>query len=173
MKIVIRPEIKSDYLHIKNVNDLAFKQQSEGLLIDKLRDNPMFITDLSLVAVLGNEIIGHILFVPINIVDNAMIHDSLALAPMSVLPKFQGKGIGGQLIKYGLNAAKKLGFESVIVLGHKDYYPKFGFQPASKWNIKAPFDVPDEVFMAIELVNNALVDISGVVEYPPEFAEVE
>lgn len=172
MKIVIRSETEVDYLAIRKVNDLAFKQKNESLLIDKLGFNPRFIGELSIVAVFEDEVIGHILFFPIDIVDNAMIHDSLALAPMSVLPKFQSKGIGGQLIKYGLNAAKKLGFESVIVLGHKDYYPKFGFQPASKWNINAPFDVPDEAFMAIELVNNALVDISGVVEYPPEFAEV-
>lgn len=155
------------------MNDLAFKQKNESLLIDKLGFNSKFIDELSIVAVFEDEVIGNILLFPIDIMDNEIIHDSLALAPMSVLPKYQGKGIGGKLISYGLIASRKLGFESVIVLGHKDYYPKFGFEPASKWNIKAPFEVPEEVFMAIELVDNALSKISGIVLYPKEFSEVE
>ncbi len=76
------------------------------------------------------------------------------------------------MIKYGINTVKKLGFESVIVLGHKDYYPKFGFETASKWNIKAPFDVPDKAFMVIELVENGLLGISGIVRYSKEFEKV-
>ena len=82
---------------------------------------------------------------------------------MSVLPAFQRQGIGGRLIRYGLQRATELGYTSVIVLGHADYYPKFGFVPTEKWNIQPPFHVPDNVFMGIELVDGALHNVSGTV----------
>lgn len=83
----------------------------------------------------------------------------------------QRQGIGTRLLKYGLQKAKELGFESVIVLGHPEYYKKFGFKSASRWNIKCPFEVPDEVFMALELKENALNNASGIVRYPDVFTE--
>ncbi|MCK5169920.1 MAG: N-acetyltransferase, partial [Bacteroidales bacterium] len=126
---------------------LAFGQADEGVLIEKLRLNQDFIDKLSIVAEFKDSVIGHILFFPIKIQEDSKKHKSLALAPMAVLPDFQNKGIGRQLITKGFEIAKELGFKSVIVLGHKDYYPRFGFLLASRWRIKAPFDVPDEVFM--------------------------
>jgi len=173
VNIVIRQEAKSDYKKISEVNDLAFGQPNEGLLVEKLRLNPNFINQLSLVAVNDDKVIGHILFFPIIIKENENKHDSLALAPMSVLPDFQKQGVGSKLILEGLRIAKILKHKSVIVLGHKDYYPKFGFLGASNWGIKAPFDVPDEVFMAMELTENGLWEVSGVVQYPKEFEEVD
>ena len=98
-------------------------------------------------------------------------YDSLALAPVSVVPEHQNKGIGSELISESLKIAKELGFKSVIVLGHDKYYPRFGFKPASTWGIKAPFDVPDEAFMALELEDGSLEDISGTVVYSKEFSE--
>ena len=98
--------------------------------------------------------------------------ESLALAPIAVRPEFQQKGIGGQLIKSGLNKARELKYKSVIVLGHKHYYPKFGFEPVDKWNIKAPFDVPADFFMGLELVKDGLKGVSGTVRYPKEFDTV-
>jgi predicted N-acetyltransferase YhbS len=95
----------------------------------------------------------------------------LALAPVSVVPEHQNKGIGSALISESLKIAKEIGFKSVIVLGHDKYYPRFGFKPASTWGIKAPFDVPDEFFMALELGDGALEDISGTVVYSKEFFE--
>ena len=172
MKIGIRHETIQDYFGIKNVNDLAFGQVNEGLLIEKLRLNSDFIDKLSIVAELSDRIVGHILFFPIKVHSDSKDYDSLALAPMSVIPDLQNKGIGGQLIVKGLEIAKELGFKSVIVLGHKDYYQRFGFVRASKWGIKSPFDSPDEAFMAIELIIDGLKDVSGMVEYPKEFEEV-
>ena len=172
MLIQIRPETPSDYPGITAVNDQAFGQSNEGLLIEKLRSNPAFIPGLSLVADLAGMVVGHILFFPIEINQEAASFPSLALAPMAVLPDYQRKGIGGQLVRKGLEKATALGFESVIVLGHKDYYPGFGFAPASRWEIKSPFDVPQEVFMAIALVPDGLKDVSGMVKYPKEFEEV-
>lgn len=169
---MIRQEKTSDFEGIKKVNDLAFGQENEGILVEMLRDNPDFIKQLSLIAELNGKVVGHILFFPIQISTGKNTHQSLALAPMSVIQEFQKKGIGSQLVLDGLNVARELGFRSVIVLGHPDYYPKFGFSPASQWGIKAPFDVPDEAFMAIELVKGGLDGISGIVEYPKEFDEV-
>jgi predicted N-acetyltransferase YhbS len=172
MKTSIRHEKSSDYPGIKKVNDLAFGQSNEGILIEKLRENSSFIKELSLIAELDGKIIGHILFFPIWIREGQNEYQSLALAPMSVIPEYQKKGIGSQLIFKGLETSRDLGFKSVIVLGHEFYYPKFGFAPASQWAIKAPFDVPDEVFMALELVPDGLKGISGKVQYPKEFEEV-
>lgn len=168
----IRPETKDDHKKITEVNDLAFGQKNEGRLIEKLRQTDNFIPELSLVAELNGEIIGHILFYPITINSASSKFNSLALAPMSVIQLYQHKGIGSQLIIEGLSSAKKLGHKSVIVLGHSEYYPKFGFRPASHWNIKAPFKVPDNVFFALELVKNELADKGGTVEYPKEFDDV-
>ncbi|MDQ0242938.1 putative N-acetyltransferase YhbS [Bacillus fengqiuensis] len=95
----------------------------------------------------------------------------MALAPVSVVPEYQKKGIGSQLIHTALKNAKERGYHSVIVLGHKSYYPKFGFKTASSWNIKAPFEVPDEVFMALELTADSLKNVQGVVHYSKAFSE--
>jgi len=124
------------------------------------------------VADINNRIVGHILFSKIKIIGNS-IFETLALAPMAVLPEFQKRGIGSNLINRGMEKAKELGFDSVIVLGHKDYYPKFGFKRASKWNIKCCFEVPDEAFMAVELIDGALKGKEGTIKYPDEFMDVE
>jgi predicted N-acetyltransferase YhbS len=169
MNAKVRQETDKDYRGITDVNNLGFGQKNEGQLILKLRKTKKFIPELSLAAEIHNSIVGHILFYPIGIRNKDKVFPSLALAPMAVLPDFQKQGVGSQLIKEGLKRARKLGFKSVIVLGHAAYYPRFGFKPASRWGIRPPFDVPDDVFMALELVKDGLKDIQGTVEYPPEF----
>lgn len=170
MNVFIRQEIKRDFSEVFELNSKAFAQDNEARLVNLLRNSDAFIPELSLVAIAGNKIVGHILFTKISIVDASKNRQSsLALAPMGVLPEFQKQGVGGQLIRYGLSKARELGHSSVIVVGHEHYYPKFGFLPARKWGIKAPFDIPDNVFMAIELVRDGLKGIQGVVEYPKEF----
>ncbi|MBD3184578.1 GNAT family N-acetyltransferase [Candidatus Poribacteria bacterium] len=172
MNIVIRKEKEKDYKNIFKVNKLAFGQEDESRLVEQIRSTDNFIPDLSLVAEVDNNIVGYILFSKIKILGSS-IFDTLALAPMAVLPKFQGLGIGSELIKEGMEKAKELGFNSIIVLGHKDYYPKYGFKKASGWKIKCPFEVPDEAFMAIELSDKALEDKAGIVVYPDEFMETD
>lgn len=170
--LIIRSERKEDYSNIAKINDLAFGQKNEGRLVESLRNNPRFIPELSLVAERDNEVAGHILFFPIDITHEQSVFDSLALAPMSVHPSYQRKGIGSELVRQGLARCREAGFSSVIVLGHHEYYPRFGFRPAGAWNIRAPFDVPDEVFMAVELMDNGLRSVRGTVRYPEEFNEV-
>jgi len=170
MDILIRSEKTADFPAIQALNKVAFGQENEARLVNLLRQSDTFIPALSLVAMMDDIIVGHILFTKIKIKDEQEnVFESLALAPMAVQPALQKQGIGEQLIRYGLKKAKALGYQSVIVLGHEHYYPKFGFVPAEKWQIKAPFDVPSNVFMALELVKDGLKGISGTVEYPKEF----
>jgi len=172
MNAKVRQEADKDYRGITNVNNLGFGKKNEGRLILRLRKTRKFIPELSLVAEIKGRIVGHILFYPIEIKSEGKIFPSLALAPMAVLPEYQKQGIGSRLVKEGLKKARKLGFKSMIVLGHAAYYPRFGFEPASRQGIRPPFEVPEDVFLALELVKDGLKDIQGTVEYPPEFNEV-
>lgn len=175
MDIIIRPELNSEYNKTEEIIQKAFlneeySDKKEPLLVNRIRKSDAFIPELSLVALnQGEDVIGHILLSKIKIVDGHNEVVSLALAPVSVTPEYQKIGIGSQLIHAALKNAKELGYRSVIVLGHKDYYPKFGFKTASLWNIQAPFEVPDEVFMALELTPNSLEKVQGVVHYPKAF----
>ena len=173
-QLVIRQEDSDDFKEVFEVNQIAFGRDNEAKLVEALRNNKeIFVPGLSIIATKNNKIVGHILFTKIIIQDdNGRVNESLALAPMAVLPTNQKSGIGGQLIKEGIRVAKEAGFKSVIVLGHRHFYPKFGFEPSVKWNIKAPFDVPSAAFMAIELVEGGLKGISGTVVYPKEFEAV-
>lgn len=174
MNIKIRQENEKDYTIIEDLVKLAFENEefsdkSEHLLVNRLRKGNSFIKELSMVAEDNEKIVGHILFTKVLIDSGKEKFEALALAPLSVLPKYQCIGIGSKLIKEGLKKAKEIGYKSVIVLGHDKYYPKFGFIPASNYGIKAPFEVPDEAFMALELVSNGLESVSGTVVYAKEF----
>lgn len=176
MQVTIRQENKNDYLEVFNVIKEAFKNEKdsdykEQYLVENLRKSNAFIPELSLVAVDNNKIVGHILLTKIKIENNQTSFDSLALAPVSVLPEFQKKGIGSLLIKKSHDLATNLGYKSIVILGHENYYPKFGYELASKYNIVLPFDAPDENCMVISLEKNALKVISGKVKYAKEFYE--
>jgi len=170
-RLIIRPEREKDYRKIREVNDSAFGQKDEGILIERLRQAEKYLPELSLVAELNDEIVGHILFYPVIIRSDTSKFQPISLGPMAVSPEYQRQGIGSQMVREGLKAAKKLGHKSVIVVGHPEYYPRFGFKPSSQWKIKVPFDVPDEAFLALELVKDELKGKSGTVEYPEEFNE--
>ena len=151
----------------------CLRAADEGKLVENLRKNPKFIPELSLVAEVGGKIAGHILFFPVIIKPAAgKEKETIALAPVAVLPEFQKQGIGSELIREGFKTCPQLGYDSIIVLGHPEYYPKFGFEPTRKWGIKDPFGAPAEAFMALEFKKGALEGASGIVEYPKEFLEV-
>ncbi|WP_142322945.1 GNAT family N-acetyltransferase [Bacillus paramycoides] len=174
MNITIRQEQKNDYRKTEEVVKQAFlneefSDKTEHELVSRIRECDAFIPKVSIVAVV-EEIVGHIMLSKITIEQDGTSVESLALAPVSVAPSHQKKGIGGKLIAAALEKAKELWYGSVVVLGHQEYYPKFGFKKASDWNIKAPFEVPDEVFMAMELRENALQGVEGVVQYSEAFS---
>ncbi|HDR7795601.1 TPA: N-acetyltransferase [Bacillus luti] len=172
--VTIRQEQKDDYRKTEEVVREAFLKEefsdkTEHELVKRIRECDAFIPALSIVAV-DEDIVGHIMLSEITIEGETSVN-SLALAPVSVATGHQKKGIGGKLIVAALEKAKELGYGSVVVLGHPEYYPKFGFKKASEWNVKAPFEVPDEVFMVMELRKNALQGVEGIVQYSSAFAE--
>lgn len=165
----IRQERREDWDAVYCLVRKAFAsaEQSDGNeqdLVSALRESQSFIPELSLVAVDGEQIVGHILFTRVT-VGGAQ---ALALAPLSVLPEKQGKGIGLALIREGHRIAGQLGYGYSIVLGHAGYYPKAGYQPASRYGIRAPFHVPDGNFMAVKLSDQA-PKVEGVVQYDAAF----
>lgn len=168
----VRSERPADLAAIHAVNAAAFGRENEALLVERLRQSPAWVAGLSLVAALDEQVIGHILFSRIHIEAEGDAVASLALAPMAVLPGWQRRGVGSALVQAGLAAAAALGWRHVIVLGHPGFYPRFGLLPASRFSIHPPFDVPDEVFMALELQPGALDGVSGVVAYPAAFDAV-
>ena len=141
----IRTEQSKDYLKIAQVNKLAFGQENEATLIEKIRNSDRFIPELSLVAEFDHKIVGHIMFSYIDLVREETIK-VLALAPVAILPEYQNRGIGSLLIKTGLEIAKTIYAPMVIVLGEPKFYARFGFEPAIDYGIQSPFDVPDEYF---------------------------
>lgn len=170
--LIIRPEAKADFDAVRKLNKKAFKGNNESKLVDSVREADYFIPALSLVAEKDGKVVGHILFSPIRIKDAERATPALALAPMAVLPDFQNQGIGSGLVKYGLEECRKLGHKIVVVVGHADYYPRFGFLKAGEKGLQLPFEAPAEIFMALELVPGALDGVKGTVEYPREFHAV-
>jgi len=170
--ISIRPEKPEDNLAIHKVNTLAFGRADEAKLVDELRNCPEFIAGLSLVACEAEKIIGHILFSTVTIVKGNKSFPILSLAPMAVHPDYQGQGIGSELAREGLARARGLGYGAVVVIGHPEYYPRFGFSSARARGLQAPFPVPDDAFMVLELSDGALKGIAGTLKYPPAFDQI-
>ena len=167
--VTVRREVAGDIAPIRRVNELAFGQKEEAGIVDKLRDRGGMT--LSLVAVQEDQIVGHILFSPVTIESKGTSFEAIALAPMAVLPAYQGKRIGSQLVRAGLEECRRLGHEAVVVLGHADYYPRFGFAPAKPKGVDCEFEVPEEAWMVLELWEGALAGRSGIVKFQTEFKE--
>lgn len=173
--ITIRQETPDDYARVieltaKAFETMPFSEGDEDKLVDMLRKATTFIPELSLVAEFDSQLVGHILFTPLVIDNGQQQFQSLVLGPVSVLPEFQKQGIGGQLIIAGHQKASNLGFQSVILIGHPEYYPRFGYKTASGFGLKVAMELPsDDVFMAVELAENALSGVTGMVIFPPEF----
>jgi putative acetyltransferase len=162
---VIRAETATDFSMIRQVNEAAFGCADEANLVEALRTEGVVL--LSVVAELDRRIVGHILFSRMSIETSTGVVAAVALAPMAVLPRYQRLGVGGRLIRYGLDTLCGLGERVVIVVGHPGYYPRFGFSTEQARSLENPF--PSDVFMALELSPGALERIRGRVRYPHAF----
>jgi putative acetyltransferase len=172
IQIKIRSETENDFTAIRRVNDLAFGRPEEGRLVDNLRLLPEYEARLSLVAELEGKIVGHVLFTPIYIhAEDGEEYPCLSLGPIAVIPDYQKQGTGGQLIRAGHLTALELDYTAVLLLGHPSYYPRFGYQPADKWELTNPWQINGEPWMAIELVESALTGKAGKAIYPDAFNE--
>ena len=166
MVIEVRAFRSDDEEAVERVNLAAFETAGEARLVRLLRASASPLVEL--VAEENGEIIGHILFSPVTLSADADFH-AMGLAPMAVVPDRQRQGIGGALIRAGLEQCRELAQGAVFVLGHPDYYPRFGFVAASRFGISSPYEVPDPVFMALELEPAALADKAGEMRYHPAF----
>lgn len=165
--MIVRAETSADIPHIAQVNRDAFGQPDEANLVNALRDNGNAL--ISLVAVVDNCLVGHIMVSPVSIVDSNTTWSAVAIAPVAVTPTFQQRGIGSQLVRAALAQCQANGHPVVFLLGHPSYYPRFGFIPAQPLGIRPTFNVSIEAFMVIELQPNALQGRRGVLHYAAEF----
>ena len=166
-----RTEQGEDLAGIADVHRQAFGREAEANIVNALRVSPHFIPGLSLVAILSGRVVGHILLTRVAVRDDEVEREALSLAPMAVLPERQRCGIGSALVRYALGEAERAGHAAVVVLGHADYYPRFGFVPASRFGVRPPFVAPDEAFLLRELRPGGAHALRGVVQYPPEFSK--
>lgn len=166
--IKIRNEQPDDNANVRNVHLQAFETETEANLVDALRNAGIEL--ISLVAEDQGEVIGHILFSPVEVEGSAAV---MGLAPMAVLPEWQRQGVGTKLINEGLKVCERSGYDAVVVLGFPEYYPRFGFTASVKYGITSEYDVPPEVFMVKELRKGALQSITGTVRYHQAFNDVE
>jgi putative acetyltransferase len=166
--IQVRPEEPGDVPSVRVVNERAFGQPVEADLVDRLRrECPEAV---SLVAESEGRIVGHILFTPALLPAAGRAVQGMGLAPMAVLPEYQGQGIGSRLVEEGLRVLRKRSCPFVIVLGHPTYYPRFGFEAASRHGIRCQWEgVPDEAFMILFLDESAKPDVRAVARYRDEF----
>jgi putative acetyltransferase len=166
--IVIRPEEPRDRDAVRELNEAAFGGTTEADLVEALhRRHAAFV---ALVAELDGEVSGHIMFSPVAL-EPATSLTIIGLGPMAVSPDRQRRGIGTALVREGLARCTALSAHAVVVVGHPGFYPRFGFRPGHRYGLRSEYDVPSEVFMALELVPGSLEPLSGLVRYHPAFAE--
>jgi len=168
--VTIRAETTEDHPAVYRVNQLAFGQPNEADLVDALRERvDAFI---SLVATVDDNVVGHIFFSLVTVGSEEAAFTAMGLAPMAVLPTHQNQGVGSLLVREGLKECQRRGYDIVVVLGHPNYYPRFGFEPAISKGMRCEYDVPDDVFMVAELKPDALGGRQGLVKYHREFGKV-
>ena len=166
--MLVRSEKPEDIPKIRSVNLQAFETASEANIVETLRNSGVPL--ISLVAEEKGDISEHILFSPVSLERCNQSISIAGLAPMAVLPKHQRKGIGSRLVEEGLRRCQEAGYDAVVVLGHPEYYPRFGFTPSVNYGILSEYDVPEEVFMVKELREGALADCKGTIKYHSAFS---
>jgi putative acetyltransferase len=164
--IEIRDELPRDIDAIREVNRQAFGQDLEGRIVDAIRDAGAAV--LSLVAVVDDAVVGHILFSPLTVGTLT----GTGLGPMAVLPSHQRQGIGSRLVAHGLQQLRANGCPFVVVLGHPHFYPRFGFQRAGDYGLTCEWDVDPDAFMVAVLNPQTAGSLGGRAQYRSEFSTI-
>jgi len=167
--VIIRQEKAEDISAIRNINEAAFGRKEEGEIVDKMRNRGAML--LSLVAEEEDRVVGHIMFCQADTEPELTDSKIAILGPVAVLPECQRKGIGSKLILSGLEECRRLDYDAVVLAGHADYYPRFGFRPAKARGVACEVEVPDEAWMVKELNEGALSEINCKILFPREFHE--
>ncbi|HQG32578.1 MAG TPA: N-acetyltransferase [Deltaproteobacteria bacterium] len=167
--ILIRDERPADIPAVRSVYKQAFGRLQEAKLAERLLMSCNTVE--SLVAEDKGRIVGHIMFSPVTIDSWCGTVEGMGLAPVAVLPEYQKQGVGSRLVNQGLSILRAKSCPFVVVLGHPDYYPRFGFEPASWHGMKSQWDdVPDDAFFVIIMDRKAMEGVSGTVKYRDEFS---
>ncbi len=161
----IRHETASDREFVYEIEVAAFGQDNEARLVEALHDADHVL--LSLVAELEGEIVGHILFSPMTVGTETDTNVAICLGPMAIAPSYQNQGIGTRLVETALAELSRLVSTPVFLVGHTEFYPRFGFRPAREFDVHY-MDDPD-AFMALELAPGALTHVSGTAHFAAEF----
>lgn len=167
-RVSVRAEKDNDQEAVRAIHTAAFATPTEAAIVDTLRQQAR--PSVSLVAEKPGEIVGHIMFSPVSLPGDPDLK-VMGLGPMAVAPARQRKGFGSALVRAGLDRCRDLGYSAVVVLGHPEFYPRFGFSPASRFGIDCEYDVPEGVFMALELKPDGLKEVTGTVKYHWAFGE--
>ena len=163
--MIVRSELEEDRSPIRELNRLVFGGDDEADLVDRLRHERR--VELSLVCVIGGQIVGHVLFSDLEAEIDGRQLKALALAPMAVVPMRQRQGIGTRLLRESMLRLERGEYEALIVLGHETYYLRFGFSADLARKLVSPFE--SDAFMALELKPGALEGAKGAVVYSPAF----
>lgn len=162
----IRAETPKDGTGVRAVNLAAFPDTAEADLVDDLRIQAQPI--ISWLAEVDNKVVGHIMFSPVSLSGRTDLK-LMGLAPLSVLPEYQSRGVGSALVNAGLKICKELGYGAVVVLGSPSYYQRFGFISAKTYQISCEFEVQEGAFRVCELQDAYLASKSGVIRYHAAF----
>ena len=166
--VTVRPERQDDIAAVRAVNEAAFGQPAEAEIVDAIRER--CATAVSLVALEAGRIVGHILFSPVRVFGEKASFPGMGLGPMAVVPERQRRGIGSLLVRAGIEAVSQPNCPFIIVLGHPEYYPRFGFVPASQHELSCQWPgIPDAAFMVLILDVVKMRNVGGIVRYRDEF----
>lgn len=176
LDISIRAEQPGDALRIADLvrrayADVDYSDHREHIMIERLRQSDAYVRSLSLLAEVGNQAVGHILLTRATIASAGSDTPSLALAPLSVVPEFQSRGVGSRLVAAAHHHAALLGFGSIVLIGIAPYYRRFGYEPLSRYPITLPFDAPLQDCMILGLAPGSLDGVQGQVRYAPEWLD--
>lgn len=175
--IIIRKEEEKDYNQTEQMTRRAFWNRykpgsDEHYLVYNLRSDPSYLPDLSRVAVLGDQVIGCIMYSRAYVLDGDKKHAVVTFGPLCVDPDYQGTGIGSRLVRETAKTAADAGFPGIIIFGEETYYPRLGFKTCDHFGITTKDGKNFAAFMAYELQENTMSAVKGAFHIAEVYGKV-